>query len=203
MSSTRTRAGAAVVTGALAVAVLTHPAAGGSAVAAGAVGRQALHTCQYQSVTLGPQTRTLIPRQLYNGDRDFDGNGPAVRLRAALYPGAVVTDTTARGTLELSLDMSAVETEADHTAAAESRGTRVYTAPVGWFVTLPLPLTDTHTFTYTDTDHTDDVFTFGTASFVNRYTFVGDTVGAEAGTHTGVTVLTRAMVLRLSTCIDG
>jgi len=122
------------------------------------------------------------------GDRDFHGNGPRVTVRANLYLKRVNNIDQ----LWLSVYMQARETKSDWT---EARGTRQY-----WLLqtsSFCLVGSDNYSsFSYTDTDHSDDSFFFGNGELVRKLIITGDTKGNEAGSRTGVTVITNGITLR-------
>jgi hypothetical protein len=136
------------------------------------------------------------------GDADFADHGP--RVNETAHINTDVSDPGSgqfRGTLNVLVSMSAVETTSDFTSATGSRNTLLYQAPLGNYVFLADQITRTDTVSYVDTDHASDVLAPGNAnSFVAGYTFVGDTAGDEAGTETLVTINTKQIHLKLSTC---
>jgi hypothetical protein len=91
------------------------------------------------------------------------------------------------------LFMSAKETRADWTWAEGSRTDQLYVPDPGWRVTdMRVPSSGGETcpphstcFAYMDTTPSPDIFSAGSGP-VQRFEFVGDTNGSEAGTRTGM-----------------
>jgi hypothetical protein len=138
------------------------------------------------------------------GDRDFDGHGPSMEIRANTVIGSVSASDGQHGTLSVKIFVDARETTADWTRATGEVTREIYRAPVGWFVQRPLPFASSDSRWFTDSDWGQDDIPPGRAdSFVSEYHVIGDREGDEAGTWTRVWVETEPMTLRLSTCLNG
>ncbi|WP_331117920.1 hypothetical protein [Archangium sp.] len=129
----------------------------------------------------------LLPGASTGGDADFQGHGPDVNARVRLIN---------KGTsVSAEFFMSARETRADWTTVKGSRTDQLYVPEPGWRVTdLLVPSSEDGTcpphstcFAYTDTTLTPDIFSAGNGP-VQRFEFIGDTHGSEAGLRTGMMV---------------
>ena len=120
---------------------------------------------------------TFIPPRT-RGDAEFGGNGPVVT--------AWVNAVNHRKYVTAYIYMKAKETKDDWTTAEGwTSDVILYTAPFGYDIIDVNAQPDD--FSYTDTNNDPDKFDRG-SGLVQRYVFVGDTDGDEAGTKTGVTV---------------
>ncbi|MET0133387.1 MAG: hypothetical protein ABW215_07310 [Kibdelosporangium sp.] len=173
-----------------AAGVLAMSAGSASAAPARPVGVNAVLDVGIPAAAVPPSGRFIPPH--VQGDREFDGHGPDVRVDAAL----VLTSRT----VDTQLHMRARETRSDWTTADGTRSFRMYTAPAGWCVTG----VNTGTFDslqYRDTDHAADVFgPQDPFSFISGYDVIGDTSGDDAGVDTGVAVTTRPFTVHLASC---
>lgn len=135
-----------------------------------------LPECKTDNIRFRPNHITYVPPHTY-GDREFDGNGPSVVCVVHLFN---------RGDyVQAGVFMEAKETESDWTTARGSRYYTIYTPPIGWKVIKVVP--EHEEIEYTDDDHAEDIFFMG-GGVVDRFVFIGDTKGSEAGTDTQVTV---------------
>jgi hypothetical protein len=117
------------------------------------------------------------------GDGDFSGNGPNVRIFVKLHPRDL-----AGSDWDLEIFMRARETESDWTTASGSQFIEHFMQiPQGYVVNKVItPLENEGV--YTDDDHEDDtIFPTGLGP-ANHFVVIGDTDGGEAGTQTQVTV---------------
>jgi PKD repeat protein len=124
-----------------------------------------------QIVSVTPNaTGRLYPTHT-GGDREFDGHGPNVTLRATLQTSADATK------LEVVIYMHARETTPDWSEAEDTWTFTVYTAPSGWKVS-DIPVADNpFVVTYTDTNH--DIKNHEGTWVILRS--VGDTDGNDIG----------------------
>jgi hypothetical protein len=193
MIGTRWRVGGAIATLALAVAVPAGPASADNA-------DGAVAACTEQTATVAARTVVFVPPHV-NGDTDFAGHGPRVTVRTHVRDDVWDRSaTTFSGTVHIEIFMQAVETTSDFTSATGSRTELSYIAPLGFYVVITDTFRRTDEVSYTDTDTSNDVFGPGFNSFVSQYTIVGDTGGGDAGTDTMVTIHTKPIHLKLSTC---
>ena len=129
------------------------------------------------------EVRVPIPKFTYipphtRGDREFDGNGPKVRISCYIYPRSKYAF--------LRVYMKAEETKKDWTTA-EGHSDRhyFYTAPSGWHIKEILTQTNyPGILEYTDTNHEEDLF----YNTLGEFKIVGDTRGDEAGTKTKIDI---------------
>lgn len=140
-----------------------------------------------------PVENRFIPPHV-GGDREYDGNGPDVFASGTLL--GVGTNR-----LRVRIFMDAIETKSDFTRA---RGTSpeflIYVAPPGQCVQSVSRGTYDE-IRYRDNDHGVDSFDGQVAgSFVNDWSFVGDTGGDEAGTETGAALTTFTFSANVQPC---
>lgn len=187
-------------------------AAFGAAFLPGATGAAeptaAASTCQTKTYSIPSRTYTKFIPAHTRGDRDYAGHGPDVELKGSLE---LITNSSGGTTGRVRLAMNAVETVSDWTTASGVRYTGLFVTDAGYRVSSIVDSTGRNVVlqdskAYRDTDHSDDLLgpgyvtsTFFT-SFVSRYVVTGDTSGDEAGTETGVTLTTKAMTVRASSC---
>jgi hypothetical protein len=143
--------------------------------------------CQSKSKPFTPPNITFVPPRT-NGDEDFGGNGP--RVVADLF---VYTD----GSKVLAkVFMDAKETKRDWT---EATGTKVYDlafpSEPGWKIDSVVSTPSSH-FEYVDSNHDED--SFGPGGAASRMTFVGDTVGDDAGSRTHVEIAFNQIVVAMT-----
>lgn len=131
----------------------------------------------------------FVPPHVF-GDREFDGNGPAVRMGAFLWR------ESATGLVRVHLYMRAEETKHDWTRADGTIDPPIYDPPTGYKVSeasIPEVLDNV---SYVDTDYNEDMIPPGVADgFVNYYEAIGDKVGDDAGVRTSVILRTKAFTL--------
>lgn len=132
-----------------------------------------------QSGVMG--TVTFIPPWNGRGDREFDGNGPSVICSVRLQ---ITSDGTQ---VQRIISMVATETRSNWTQASGSRVDVVYTAPRGKRI-MQLIGDISDEVRYTDTDHEADEFYQGVTGPVQKFTFLGDADGEDAGLQTRVTL---------------
>jgi hypothetical protein len=129
-----------------------------------------------------------------DGDREFNGHGPNVYALATLIG-------VGTGRLYVRLWMRATETTSDWTEAeGYSPYYLIYIAPAGQCVrSVSRGIHDE--VRYRDTDHDVDTMTGQiVGSFVRSYSFVGDIVGEEAGTRTGMAIGTYSFTADVRAC---
>ena len=137
-----------------------------------------------------PGSRTFVPPHT-QGDAEFSRNGPAVSCQVewSLGPGNT--------TVISQIEMSAVETGGDETAAEGTDTHTIYTAPSGKVIKEIVGITADE-FEYVDSNTTPDWFPRGSGGPVSQYEFVGDSDGADAGTDTKVTVEYNRLTVELT-----
>jgi len=136
-----------------------------------------------------PNQIQFIP-PLTTGDAEFAGNGPYVYSRVDLF-----LDGSA---LKTRVFMLALETKGGNTTAeGESRQT-IWTAPPG-FTPRRIVGPTSESKSYVDSNVASDNF-WGAGSPVWLWSFIGDTIGSEAGTRTGVTVTFNALEIEGENC---
>jgi hypothetical protein len=131
--------------------------------------------CTTDQASAEPRTVTLVP-PLTQGDREFKGNGPDVRINVALS--IRLTQVGSRQTSELvaTYSMYARETKGDRTTASGSEQSVVWTAPQGRVIDAILGPT-TEVVSYRDDTVTSDSFKKALADYV----VIGDTEGDDVG----------------------
>jgi len=200
---------AVIVSAAFVAAVLPGATAIAAVAAVGEAGEAAeADTCQTKTYSIGSRTFTKFVPSHVRGDRDYNGNGPDVDLKASLE---LITNSSGGTTGRVRLAMTAVETVSDWTTVNGVRYTPLFVTDAGYRVDRIVDSTGRNVVIqdskyYRDTDHADDLLGPGYVtstyftSFVSRYVVTGDTSGDEAGTRTGVTLTTRAFTVYASTC---
>jgi len=175
---------------------------------------RALHTarvlphCPIRTEVLPEQTVLFVPPKVGGGDADYDGNGPCVDFRLALR----LEDGDK--TLAAHYRMHAFECDGNFmkprhdftTAKGEEKLVLKIASPRGRIIGYNA--NSTMSQSYIDTNHSSDDFDyfdpnsnlFNPFSPVKKLSFVGDTVGDEAGTRTGVFITFSAMRVELETC---
>lgn len=164
--------------------------------------------CQTKTYFIGSRTYAKFVPSHVRGDRDYAGHGPDVSLKGSLE---LITNSSGGTTGRVRLAMTATETVADWTTANGVRYEPLFVTDAGYRVSSIVDSSGRNVVlqdskSYRDTDHSDDLLnpgyvtsTFFT-SFVSRYVVTGDTSGDEAGTRTGVTLTTKAMTVRATSC---
>jgi hypothetical protein len=119
----------------------------------------------------GSRLIRLCPVRRNTTDREFDGNGPAVRA----------SSTVSRDgrTLNLSAFMEARETGSGSSLAFKTWDGVLYTAPPGWRISQFDPISSETS--YTDRNHAEDVPAVRGGSLVSEFRFKGDTNGSDTG----------------------
>lgn len=147
------------------------------------------------ALVIPPGGGMFIPEHT-QGDKDFAGHGPDVAADAnlvGLHPGS--------RQLSFGLCMDAVETKKDFTRANGCTDLfPVFGAPAGQCI-LSVSRGIFEQLHYVDDNHAVD--TFGPQvpnSFVEQWAVVGDTSGNEAGSRTGVRILTRSFTVTTAPC---
>jgi subtilase family protein/peptidase inhibitor I9 len=175
---------------------------------------RALHTtrvlphCPIRTEVLPEQTVLFVPPKVGGGDADYDGNGPCVDFKLALR----LEDGDK--TLAAHYRMHAFECDGNFmkprhdftTAKGEEKLILKVASPRGRIIGYNA--NSTMSQSYIDTNHSSDDFDyfdpnsnlFNPFSPVKKLSFVGDTVGDEAGTRTGVFITFSAMRVELETC---
>ena len=175
---------------------------------------RALHTarvlphCPIRTEVLPEQTVLFVPPKVGGGDADYAGHGPCVDFRLALR----LEDGDK--TLAAHYRMHAFECDGNFmkprndftTAKGEEKLVLKVASPRGRIIGYNA--NSTMSQSYIDTNHSSDDFDYfdPTSNFfdpfspVKKLSFVGDTVGDEAGTRTGVFITFPAMRVELETC---
>lgn len=139
-------------------------------------------------IDVGLASITYTPPRI-EGDREFDGNGPAVFLRAEIAMG--------QNTVIGRVFMRARETEDDWTTAQGwSPWKVVFTPPPGVQIQNILSPTSTE-ISYVDRNHSVDQLIPGQSDLVNHFDVVGDSEGDDAGIQTNVNVIFNNARLRV------
>ena len=130
-----------------------------------------------QTVYITPNSFSYMPPHV-RGDREFDGNGPNVRVSTYIYRNSRQA--------YMRVYMRAEETKSDWTTASgTSDRFYFYTAPNGWHIKEILGVTSFPGIVeYLDEDISDDIFN----TTLGQYTVVGDSQGDDAGTSTQVSI---------------
>ncbi len=138
-----------------------------------------------EDVVVNMQSITFRPPHT-NGDKDFKGHGPYVRLEASIAGADWVVGGPRA--LQAHVYMFAEETESDWTrASGTSDWEIVYRAPPGYRIIdilTPVFCADS----YTDTSHSEDLVCPGNGSLVQCFRCMGDNDGDDAGVATKVSV---------------
>jgi hypothetical protein len=136
---------------------------------------------------------------LASGDREFNGNGPAITVSAKRK----LIDSSPRDFLVVTVKMKAEETRSDWTAGRGERTFTLYESPTGCNISIFVPLGSFDSNGYLararlSNPHALDPGNTGiNGSFVRRYTVWDDRAGKDVGEYTSVQVLTRAFTVRL------
>lgn len=140
-----------------------------------------------------PAVNKFIPPHT-RGDKEYKGHGPDVHAEARL-------NGVGTNSLVVRLFMKAVETKSDWTTAeGHSPFFTIYVAPPGQCI-RSVNVGTFDEIDYRDTDHAEDSFPGQTmGSFVATYFFIGDTSGDEAGTETGMAILTKPFTADVGAC---
>ena len=164
--------------------------------------------CPIRTEVLPEQTVLFVPPKVGGGDADYAGHGPCVDFRLALR----LEDGDK--TLAAHYRMHAFECDGNFmkprndftTAKGEEKLVLKVASPRGRIIGYNA--NSTMSQSYIDTNHSSDDFDyfdpnsnfFDPFSPVKKLSFVGDTVGDEAGTRTGVFITFPAMRVELETC---
>jgi hypothetical protein len=156
--------------------------------------------CPIRTEVLPEQTVLFVPPKEGGGDADYDGNGPCVDFRLALQLEDGDKTLAAKYRMhafECAGDFS--KPKADFTSAkGEEKIVLKIASPRGRI--LGYDVDNSVMQQYIDTNHSDDVFSFNPPSPVKTLRFVGDTIGDEAGTRTGVFITFQQITVELETC---
>ncbi len=144
--------------------------------------------CRTMVTTVPVKSITFIPAHT-RGDKDFKSHGPKVRADVTVLPfsdhvGAIVA-------------MTAAETVSDWTTASGFMGYQIYKADPGWKIQRLILNSYESSYEYTDSNVTEDLFFEGSGGPVNKFEFMGDAPGDDAGVQTMVTVHFNALRLQL------
>ncbi|MCA8879867.1 MAG: exo-alpha-sialidase [Rhodobacteraceae bacterium] len=153
-----------------------------------------------ETVLKVPEHQELLVPPHTQGDSDFGGHGPCMRLTVNLHD---VDDGSA---LALDYDLNAYECSgsftaprADFTAARGGRSQIVALAGPGGRI-VSHTLKSSQTIEVIDTDHADATLNFADPELISTVRLTGDTSGDEAGSRTGAFITFRAQDVRLQTC---
>ena len=116
----------------------------------------------------------LCPVRRRTTDREFAGNGPAVRANSAI--------TQSGQSLQLSAFMEAAETGSGSSIAFKTWNGVLYNAPEGWRITSFDPVRSETS--YTDSNHAEDTPPVRGGTLVSEFRFKGDTGGDDIGNCT-------------------
>lgn len=136
------------------------------------------------------KTVELTPPWTGSGDRDFDGNGPAMEASGFL-------DVRDLNEVWLTFDVEANETDPDFTAAAGQSEYLVYYDPDVSSVSLSSPPFDS--LILTTSSHLPTTVSLGTGGLFRQLTFFGDSDGPEAGYTTRVRMITNPIEISCTT----
>ena len=164
--------------------------------------------CPIRTEVLPEQTVHFVPPKVGGGDADYDGGGPCVDFRLALRLEDGDKTLAAHYRMHaFECDGSFMKPRDDFTTAkGEEELVLKVASPRGRI--LGYNANSTMSQSYIDTNHSPDDFdyfdptsnVFDPFSPVKKLSFVGDTVGDEAGTKTGVFITFPAMRVELETC---
>lgn len=157
-------------------------------------------TCAVQPQRVDAHTQSFVPDHS-DGDKDFDGNGPCVKLQLWVKINEDGTELYSTYYMKaFECDGSFDNPESDYTTArANGRVTLFRVVNPGDRI-LGFDVDPYMKVEYIDTDHEDDiVFTSGTQP-TEKLIFVGDTDGDEAGTRTGVEIHFRQINVQVERC---
>lgn len=142
-----------------------------------------LPNCEITNWKFVPSNEVSYRPERTEGDGDFGGNGPNVRVFVKLHPRDL-----AGSDWDLEVFMRARETEDDWTTASGSQFIEHFMQiPKGYVVNKIITPLENEAV-YTDDDHEDDTIFPTSLGPANHFVVVGDTDGDEAGTQTMVTV---------------
>jgi hypothetical protein len=147
---------------------------------------------EVRTLDINPTPFFVPPR--VGGDREFKGHGPRVQVSATL---------SVRNANELwaTVSMHAKETMRDWTEAEGSAEYPVFRD--AQLTRINRILSDTHSFhSYTDTNHATDFLELPAGELVRQFECIGDTIGTEAGTRTGVRVHFNPISIEVETGVD-
>lgn len=131
-------------------------------------------TTTFEVDVAGSRLVRLCPVRRATTDREFAGNGPAIRAHSTI--------TQSRHTLQLSAFMEAVETGSGSSTASKTWDGMLYSAPAGWRIASFGP--EQSETSYTDSDHGEDVTPVRGGTLVSEFRFNGDTGGNDIGNCT-------------------
>ena len=157
-------------------------------------------SCEIRTALVTGDPQTFTPPHV-RGDKDFDGNGPCVRLGVTLDQDALGQSVRARLDLEaFECDEDFAKPEEDYTTARGSTRVTLFTVPAAGDRILQVNLDSTFEARWIDSDHTDDLLTFAGTQPVEKIRSVGDTDGDEAGIRTLAEVFFREMRVTYEDC---
>lgn len=152
-----------------------------------AITQPVIPDCKEEEKSFAPDVITYMPPHT-RGDREYNANGPNVTARVNIY--------VEGNTIKARVYMSARETKSDWTTAEGSSVFNIYTAPSNRRIIGIVSDKETSA-SYTDSGHSEDFFEKGSGELIQRFAFVGDTDGDEAGTRTRVKVTFNRVVVKL------
>lgn len=128
--------------------------------------------CKTEIRRIDPQDIDLVPH-LIEGDGEFDGNGPRIRISGTL--------STTPKAVNLQLSMNAKETKRDWTEVNGTQQFTVFPAPSGFEIEKVASVTSGH-FRETSRQNWDpENRSIGTGGLFSNLKIVGDTSGSDAG----------------------
>lgn len=152
-----------------------------------AITQPVIPDCKEEEKSFAPDVITYTPPRT-RGDREFNANGPNVSARVNIFVDG--------NTIKARVQMRARETKSDWTTAEGSGVFNIYTAPSNRRIIGIVSDKETSA-SYIDSGHSEDFFEKGSGELIQRFAFVGDTDGDEAGTRTRVKVTFNRVVVKL------
>jgi hypothetical protein len=159
--------------------------------------------CPIRTEVVPQQTVLFVPPNVGGtggADPDFSGNGPCVDFRLALQLEDGDKTLAAKYRMHAyECDGSFEKPQDDFTSAQGNDELDLKVAsPRGRILGYDVDTSMSQQFI--DSGHSDNIFSYGPPSPVERLRFVGDTGGNEAGTKTGVFITLRETRVELETC---
>lgn len=157
---------------------------GGETISTIAIVQPETPICGQRKVEIPPTPVSLVPQHT-RGDRDFASHGPTVDTTVTLVQ--TMSSISARVHMRAYESNPDNSPRSDHTTVDGTETFPLYTAPSGWRIDRLLGSPST-SHRYRDSDHARDRFGMGSGGPVQRFYYVGDTRGNEAGDDTRVDV---------------